>query len=116
MNYFCTALLAFLLLLQPAPAPFTAHWQRPNVARLAWSVAPGVHETCLIKQPSAGISVLIGCWYDLPVGPTGLTLGDAGPMDASFRPTAGDTFTLTMDGAASTAQLRGVVYLGVMRR
>jgi hypothetical protein len=111
-------LLIFLLalLIQPAPAPFAATWQRPGIARLSWTQLAGVRETCVIRAPAAGISVLVGCWYDLPAGPTGLTLGASAPVDASFRPTAGDTFTLTMDGAASTAQLRGVVYLGVMRR
>lgn len=102
---------------QALPPPFTATWQRPGVARLAWSVSPGVHETCLIKAPAAGISVLIGCWYDLPAGPTGLNLGASGPSDASFRPSAGDRYVLTEDNwAVSTAQLRGVLLLPLVAR
>jgi hypothetical protein len=105
------AILALGLLLQPAPPPFTATWQRPGVARLSWAQPAGVHETCVIRN-----TTLIGCWYDLPAGATGLTLGASGPSDAAFRPAAGDVFTLARDGAAAQAELRGVVYVGIVRR
>ncbi len=106
--------LALWLVLALAPS-FSATWQRPGVARLNWSQPANVHETCLIKAPAAGISVLIGCWYDLPAGDTGLTLGAQGPMDASFRPAAGDVFTLTQDGQKEHAPLVGRVFLPVVR-
>ena len=94
-----------------ALALFTATWQRPNVARLNWTQPAGVHETCLVKN-----TTLIGCWYDLPAGLTGLSLGATGPMDANYRPVAGDVFTLAYDGnLAGRAPLRSVVYLGVIR-
>ena len=114
MRRLAAAVLAFALSLQSAPPPFRATWQRPGVARLAWSVPGGVVETCLIKEPARGSSVLIGCWYDLPAGPTGLSLGAQGPIDGSFRPTAGDVFVLTQDNqTVARAELRGVVYVAL---
>jgi hypothetical protein len=102
---------ALVFFLQPAPPPFTATWQRPGVARLSWAQPAGVHETCVVRN-----TTLIGCWYDLPSGATGLTLGASGPMDANFKPQAGDVFVLTQDGAARWAQLRGVVVLPLVAR
>jgi hypothetical protein len=102
---------ALVFFLQPAP-PFTATWPRPTVARLSWAQPDGVHETCVIRN-----TTLIGCWYDLPTGPTGLSLGDTGPIDANFKPQAGDVFVLTMDGAAAArAELRGVVMLPLVAK
>lgn len=118
------AILALLLVLPPAPPPFSAVWQRGGIARLSWTQRAGVRETCVVRgigdggwgMGAAQSSVLIGCWYNLPAGPTNLTLGNAGPMDASFRPQAGDVFELAQDGVGERASLRGVVYLGVVRR
>jgi hypothetical protein len=102
---------ALVFFLQPAPPPFTATWQRPGVARLSWAQPAGVHETCVIRN-----TTLIGCWYDLPSGATGLTLGDSGPIDAEFQTTGGRCVSLAQDGAARWAELRGVVYVAAGRK
>lgn len=109
---------ALVLMLAITPPPhFTATWQRPAVARLSWSQPAAIHETCVIRIPAAGASVLIGCWYDLQAGATGLTLGGVGPMDGNYRPTALDVYELSFDdGVAERAALRGVVYLPVFSR
>lgn len=109
--------LLILLLLLIQPAPFSATWQSPTSARLAWAQPAGVSETCIVRIPAAGVSVLIGCWYDLPAGATGLTMWDTGPVSASFKPQAYDTYALTFDSEeAARAALRGVVYVPALRR
>jgi hypothetical protein len=95
--------------------PFTAVWQRSGIARLDWVQPAGIHETCLAREEGdTGRSVLIGCWYDLPAGATGLTLGGTGPMDGAFRPQARDSFQLMQDGVqGESTQLWGRVYMPV---
>jgi hypothetical protein len=111
-----SAFIALVYLLSVLFQPFTAVWVRPNIARLDWVQPVGVHETCLVREEGdTGRSVLIGCWYDLPAGKTGLTLGGTGPMDGAFRPQARDSFQLMQDGVqGESTQLWGRVYLGVM--
>ncbi len=131
------AILAFilLLLLQPAPPPFVARWERPGVARLAWIQPAGVRETCMLRAQATGnrgqsrrrdsrllpvpallSPVLVHCWPDLPAGLTVYRLGNLGPLDAAYHPAAGDTFVLTMDGAVARAELRSVWRLAIVRR
>lgn len=114
MIYMLTILLALLLQSAPPP-PLTAQWQRPHVARLSWTQPAGVRNTCIFRGVVETQSILIGCWADLPAGATGLSLGGKGPMDGNLKPQPRDIFILDQDGAVSTAQLRGVVYLPVFR-
>ena len=111
MRAFLVVLILSLLFQSAPPPPFTAVWQRPHVARLAWVQGAGVRETCLVRN-----TTLIGCWYDLAPGPTVLILGDAGPMDANYKPQAGDSFTVAQDGVTERARLAGMVYVASVRR
>ncbi len=109
-------LIALVFALQNTPAPFTAVWVRPGVARLEWTQPPNVVEMCLIRKPINEAGILIGCWYNLPAGETGLTLWDKGPVSGIYQPRANDAFIWAFDGVESgAAQLHGFVFLPVMR-
>lgn len=96
---------------------FTASWLSPGVTRFDWTQPAGVNQTCLIREPRAGTSVLIGCWSDLAPGRTGLTLGNKGSIDGNYRGAAGDTYALEFDGVVvERAALVGRVVLPVVRR
>ena len=111
------AALLLLLLLQPSPPPpFTAVWQRPGVARLAWSQPSGTTRACLTRVPHGGQSVPLDCYDDIPPGPVAILLGATAPVDGNARSQAGDTFVLDIGDTRARAQLRGVVYLGVVRK
>lgn len=102
-------LLLILALLQPAPN-ITAHWQGSHVARISWRQPASVQLTCLSRN-----STLIQCWSDLPPGLSVVELGKTGPLDAAFRPAAGDVYVVQQDGAVWKAPLRGVAYFPVWR-
>lgn len=105
-------LLLFLALLQPAPAPpITAHWQGAHIARIVWRQPSGVHLTCISRN-----ATLIRCWTDLPPETYIMLLGSAGPLDAAYRPAAGDVFVLEQDGARYPTPLRAFVALPLVRR
>jgi hypothetical protein len=104
------AALLLLALLQPAPPPFTAHWQGAHVARIVWQQPKGVHLTCISRN-----ATLIRCWTDLPAETYIMLLGNKGPLDAAYHPAVGDVFVLQQDGQTWRAPLRGVVRLAVIR-
>lgn len=108
--------MILLVILQPPPPDFSAHWQRPGVVALRWQQPAGVGHTCLYRQPRDQTPILMQCWSALPFGPVAFTRGDVGPMDASARPAAGDSYVLTMDGARSSARLESRALLPVFRR
>lgn len=89
---------------------FTALWGGPSRAVISWSQPDNVAQTCLYRQPAQQTPILIRCFVAAPPGGHAVTLGDVGPLDASYRATAGDTFVLIQDGARQTAPLRSVVY------
>lgn len=91
--------------------PFMARWQRPGVAVIRWTQST---RACLHRVPETGPSVFLGC-FDAP-GSYAITLGDRGPLDATARPMAHDTFLLWSAGGTRRAQLRSVARLAVVRR
>lgn len=99
------------LLLHPAPPPFTAHWDAPGRATLRWSQSS---RSCLYRESVIGERAFIGCFDGS--GAAVLALGDTGPLDAAYRPTAGDVFVLDGPEGVRRARLRGVVYLAWMGR
>lgn len=99
------AILALLLaLLQPPDPGLTARWDSPTSAVVSWQQG---QRGCLWRN-----STFIGC-YD-GAGAVRVTFGQRGPMDAAYRPAAGDVFTVVVDGAAYSAPLRSVVRLPVV--
>jgi hypothetical protein len=90
---------------------FRADSAAPGHARIVWTQPAHVQQTCLSRN-----ATLIQCWRDLPPGPRVVTLGSQGPLDAAYRPEAGDVFTLALDGAIHRTTLRSVVRLPVVRR
>lgn len=93
-------ILIILALLNPPP--LRAVWERPGVARIAWSGAG-----CLWKD-----ATFIQC-YDVSGV---LRLGDKGPLDGAYRPAAGDVFRFVRpDGREERSPLRGIVYFPVWR-
>jgi len=102
MRHLATLFL-LLTLLQPTPPPLPlrATWERSGVARVVHG--PG----CLFRNDT-----LYRCYQESGV----LRLGAHGPLDAAYRPAAGDVYTLVgADGSVERAPLRGVVYLPVIR-
>ena len=97
-------LLAIALQIAPA-ASLSARWDGPGRATLTWS-GPG----CVYRNQT-----LLAC-YPREVGYV-LELGGAGPIDAAYRPGAGDVYRLVrFDGTVELAPLRSVTYLAVVAR
>ena len=116
MKYVVAPLFLFALLSFTQPtSDFTATWVGDSVARLTWTQPVGIRETCLYRAPAHATGILVQCWPSLPAGATVVHLGASAGLDGAFRPVAGDSVVLTQDRAARRAQLRGVVYLGVVR-
>lgn len=90
-------MIPFLLLL-------SALWGGPGWAVLTWQGAG-----CLYRQPQGGTPVLVACYPR--EGSYTVELGNIGPLDAAYRPAAGDIYTLWRpDGSIEQAPLRSIVY------
>ncbi len=115
MQRLVTILFTLLLLVStPAQADvnMSATWQRPSVARVAWSQPAGIDQTCLYRAPVNQSAILLNCWGDLPQGNTGLALPGATGNDHTRFPAVGDVYTLTMDSnIVASAPLRAVLRL-----
>lgn len=109
-------LLAATAIARAAPPPtFTARWDGPGRATVAWSQPPNIHLTCLYRDPADASPILVRCWLWLPPGGYGVLLGSEAPVDGNLRPQGGDEYVLTHDEQVSRAPLRSVSYLPVAR-
>ena len=112
MNKLSTHFLSALLILAAliTPPRLSALWARPGVAHLSWT-GPG----CLYRVPSNQTTILIACYPR--EGGYAIELGSDGPLDAAYRPAAGDMYVLwRADGRKEQAPLRSVTYLPAIAR
>lgn len=95
-------LLAFLLLLTPAPH---ARWDGA-ASVVSWSqTARG----CLWQLPNT----FVGCWDG--EGSFRVVFGSEGPLDGALRADGATVYRVVVDGVTFDVPLRSVIYLPVIR-
>ena len=105
-------LLAFLLLLQPAPVLLQAVFVTSTSAVVSWQQPADVPITCLRIYHHAGAAWPAGiCYDDLPAGPTRVELPGALTHPA-YRPQFGDRIVLAfgMDDVGHATLGESAVY------
>jgi hypothetical protein len=104
-----TILLILAFLLPPDPH-LRAAWDTSTSATVSWTQTA---RACLYREPMTGARVFIGC-YEAP-GDYHIQFGHVGPLDAAYRPAAGDMYVLQTGGEVWRAPLRWVVLLPIIR-
>lgn len=85
---------------------FTARWITPNTVQIVWMQDPDVTLMCLYRQPRDHQPVLVRCFAYPEPGNYGVMLGSQGPLDASYRAAAGDTYILRQTTAEGRSEAR----------
>lgn len=104
-------MLLLLALLQSAPDPqFHARFDTPTSATVSWAQQA---RGCLYVTHITGEQAFIGC-YD-GSGRVNVALGHQGPVSGDVRPTIGDVYLASIDGATYRARLAWWRYLAAFR-